>query len=344
MKLPELAKPLLAWYDRHARILPWRENPTPYRVWISEIMLQQTRVEAVKPYYTRFLAELPVVASLAAVPEERLLKLWEGLGYYSRARNLRKAARLMVEKYHGEFPSTQDALLELPGVGDYTAGAIGSIAFERPTPAVDGNVLRVLARLTADRSDIADQAVKKQACEALREIFPVTRRGDFTQSLMELGATVCLPNGAPLCLLCPLAGQCEALKLGLTALLPVKSPKKSRKIEDRTVFILRSGNLIALHRRPAKGLLAGLPELPNVPGRLTAAEAEAQLTAWEQPVTTLRPAAAANHQFTHIEWRMTSYLADCPAPSPRCDWHTIAELHEKLPLPSAFSAFRHLFY
>lgn len=341
--LPDLVKPLLAWYDRHARILPWRENPTPYRVWISEIMLQQTRVETVKPYYERFLAELPDAASLAAAPEERLLKLWEGLGYYSRVRNLRKAAQMMMEKYGGDFPPTQEELGKLPGIGDYTAGAIGSIAFGRPTPAVDGNVLRVLSRVTADRADIADPATKKRAAEALRAIFPARRCGDFTQSLMELGATVCLPNGEPQCLLCPLAALCEARQLGIAAELPIKAPKKARKVEERTVFVLRSGDLLALRRRPAKGLLAGMLELPNVPGQLSEEQAHQQLAEWQQPLTALTPTPGANHQFTHIEWRMTGYQADCPTPSPSFEWHTLAELREKLSLPSAFAGFRQLF-
>ena len=267
--LKKIVQPLLDWYDANARILPWREQPEPYRVWLSEIMLQQTRVEAVKPYFERFLAALPTIRSLAEAPEDRLMKLWEGLGYYNRARNLQKAARMILERHNGMFPSDFEEILALPGIGEYTAGAISSIAFGRPVPAVDGNVLRVMSRLLESAEDIAQPAVKVNITHALKQIYPEQRCGDFTQSLMELGATVCLPNGKPKCRECPLAELCLARLNGKVAELPVKAPKKARKLENRTVLLLFCGNRIAIRRREEKGLLAGLYEFPNREGSLT---------------------------------------------------------------------------
>ncbi|WP_418706515.1 A/G-specific adenine glycosylase, partial [Anaerotruncus massiliensis (ex Liu et al. 2021)] len=264
--MEEIVEPLLGWYAENARDLPWRREVTPYRVWISEIMLQQTRVEAVKGYFARFIGALPGPAELAAVDERELLKLWEGLGYYSRARNLQKAARVIMETYGGELPASHEELLTLPGVGPYTAGAVASIAFGLPEPAVDGNVLRVLSRLTADNSDIADPAVKRAAERTVRGIIPAGRAGAFNQALMELGATVCAPNGPPACGRCPLAGLCAAHAAGNETAYPVKAAKKARRVEERTVLLLVRDELLALRRRPAKGLLAGLWELPNLPG------------------------------------------------------------------------------
>ena len=232
MELDDLTLPLLLWYRENARDLPWRKKPTAYRVWVSEIMLQQTRVAAVLDYYRRFLEELPDVQALAEVPEERLMKLWQGLGYYSRARNLQRAARTIVSGFGGRFPERYEDIRALPGVGDYTAGAVGSIAFGLPTPAVDGNVLRVIARITGDGGDISTPAMKKRVTEALARVIPVDAPGDYNQALMELGATVCLPNGAPLCEKCPAARLCTAFQQGRTGELPVKAPKKPRREED----------------------------------------------------------------------------------------------------------------
>ena len=236
--LEQLPLPLLEWYRDNARTLPWRSDPTPYHVWISEIMLQQTRVAAVLDYYRRFLEELPTVQALAAVEEDRLLKLWQGLGYYNRARNLQKAARTIVEDFGGRFPDTYEAILSLPGIGEYTAGAIASIAFGRPVPAVDGNVLRVVARITGDRGDIARPETKSRMRAALLSILPQSMPGDFNQALMELGATVCLPNGAPLCRRCPAHAFCAARIGERTGELPVKGGKAARRVEERTVFLL----------------------------------------------------------------------------------------------------------
>lgn len=231
--LDRIAAPLLAWYDSGRRILPWREEPTPYHVWLSEIMLQQTRVEAVKPYYDRFLQALPDIESLAAADEEKLLKLWEGLGYYNRARNLKKAAQILVSEYGGRMPDDYEIILSLPGIGSYTAGAISSIAFGKAYPAVDGNVLRILARLRTDERDILQAGVKKSVEEELADVMPKDRPGDFNQALMELGAMVCIPNGAPKCDVCPWKELCRARAQGITGEFPKKAGKKPRSIGCR---------------------------------------------------------------------------------------------------------------
>ncbi len=331
---PELTPLLLDWYSRSARELPWRRNPTPYQEWVSEIMLQQTRVETVKPYFERFLAALPDVDALADAPDELLLKLWEGLGYYSRARNLRKAARMIRDEFGGRFPDTVEELLKLPGIGDYTAGAIASIAFERPEPAVDGNVLRVAARLL--KQSAPDKSVVR---EALRPLYPATRRGDFTQSLMELGALVCLPK-TPRCEGCPVAGLCRARADGSMGEYPAKTPKPVRRIEKWTVLLLISEGRIALRRRPETGLLAGLPEFPMLPGERTAAEVAAELA--EKKFAPGEPEAlpAAKHIFSHLEWRMTGFLCRCKERPGDLLWVTPEELRRDYALPSAFSAYR----
>ena len=328
--LSQIPSPLLAWYDHAARVLPWRELPTAYRVWISEIMLQQTRVEAVKPYFERFIAALPDVSALAEVPEANLLKLWEGLGYYNRARNLQKAARVLVADYGGNLPASYEALLTLPGVGPYTAGAIASIAYNLPVPAVDGNVLRVTARLLGSADDIADPRVKTQREGELRAVLPA-RAGDFNQALMELGATVCLPNGAPLCERCPLAGLCTARREGLTSELPVKSRAKRRREEERTLFLLTCGG--------RTGLLAGLWELPTVPEKLSLEGARDILFDWGVPAGELTQLPPSKHIFTHLVWRMTAFAAEAHTPVPRFQWITPEELAERCALPHAFKAY-----
>jgi A/G-specific adenine glycosylase len=300
---------LMNWYPAHHRDLPWRRTRDPYAIWVSEIMLQQTRVAAVIPYYERFLKELPDVQALAAVSDDRLNLLWQGLGYYSRARNLKKAAQTVCEHCAGTMPDSYEALLRLPGIGGYTAGAIASIAYGERVPAVDGNVLRVCARLQNDPSDIADPAVKKRVFDALSAVMP-SDPGTFNQAMMELGAVVCVPNGQPDCGACPLASVCKARSAGTAGLLPNKAPKKPRAIEERTVFALYDQGRPLLLKRPDKGLLAGLYELPNVSGTLSAAEAAAWMTSHGlHPVGDLS-VYSAKHVFTHIEWRMRVYAAD----------------------------------
>ena len=342
------ADALVKWYRHHSRLLPWRERPTPYRVWVSEIMLQQTRVEAVLPYFDRFIRALPDVAALAAVQEDALMKLWEGLGYYSRARNLKKAALLIMERHGGRLPASYELLLELPGIGEYTAGAVASIAFGIPVPAVDGNVLRVLARLLDCHDDITRPLVKKTLTAKAAEMVPDDFPGMFNQAVMELGQTVCLPNTVPHCEECPLHGGCEGYAAGTAAGLPVRSPKKARRIERRTVLVLISqtadGRRVLLHRREEKGLLAGLWELPNVQGWLTADEAKAYacaLGAVSQKTFVLEEGC---HIFSHIEWQMKGFMlpADCFAPAQDWAWVSAGQLEEETALPSAFRTYARL--
>ncbi len=340
--LEQLVEPLLTWYEANKRSLPWREDPTPYRVWVSEVMLQQTRVETVKPYFTRFLSALPDIPALAACPEDQLLKLWEGLGYYRRVRNMQAAARVIVAEYGGHLPADPDALRALPGIGPYIAGAISSIAFGLPVPAVDGNVLRVLARVTADESDITRAAVRTETERRLAPIIPRDRAGAFTQALMELGATVCLPNGEPLCHECPWQDLCEGRRRGIATRLPVKQPPKQRRVEQRTILLLCDGTSIALARRPETGLLAGMYELPGRDGHLTEAEVIREVKAMgltPQSVTALGP---ARHVFSHVEWDMIGYRVKIdPLTRDASDvkFVEIREMKEKYPLPAAFSAY-----
>ena len=262
--LRAIPKPLLKWYDNNRRILPWREDPAPYRVWVSEIMLQQTRVEAVKPYFQRFMETLPDIAALAQAPEEVLLKLWEGLGYYNRVRNLQKAAIQIMEDYGGVMPDSYEELLKLKGIGSYTAGAVSSIAYGKPNPAVDGNVLRVIARVRKDERCISEDKVKKAVEKDLWEVIPTDRPGDFNQAMMEIGACVCIPNGAPHCEECPLQQICLANADGTQLQYPNKAKAKERTVEEKTILIIRDAELAALHKRPAKGLLAGMYEFPSM--------------------------------------------------------------------------------
>ena len=302
---------LLPWYEQNKRDLPWRRDREPYHVWLSEIMLQQTRVEAVKGYYARFLDALPTIKALADAPQEQLNKLWEGLGYYSRVRNLQKAARQIMELHGGVFPASYAAIRALAGIGDYTAGAVGSICFELPTPAVDGNVLRVCSRLTADSSPIDRPQTKKALTASLAQVYPAGRCGDFTQALMELGATVCVPNGAPQCRCCPLSGICLAHRDGMETELPVKSAKKPRRMEEMTVFLLHRDGVYALGKRPESGLLAGLWEFPHVPGKLELSEALAQLEAWGAIPEEVERSVERVHIFTHVQWEMRGWYIRC---------------------------------
>lgn len=336
---PAIVAPLLAWYDEGHRDLPWRAVPTPYRVWVSEIMLQQTRVEAVRSYFDRWMQALPDIPALAAADEAVYMKLWEGLGYYSRVRNLHRAAVEVCEQYGGELPADYARLLALPGVGEYTAGAIASIAFGLPVPAVDGNVLRVAARLDNDLTPITDAGYKKQTRARFAALMPADRPGDLNQALMELGATVCLPNGAPRCADCPLPHLCLGCHHGNAAMLPVRAAKKARRVENRTVLLARCGPLVGIRRRPAKGLLAGLWELPALAGHLSPEETRAALAAqgWQvQKLLSLRP---AKHIFTHVEWHMNGYYIELAAPPDGLTFVSPAALRADYALPSAFRAF-----
>lgn len=329
---------LLPWYWQNKRDLPWRADRDPYHIWVSEIMLQQTRVEAVKGYYTRFLNALPTIGSLANADDEQLHKLWEGLGYYSRVRNLKKAAQAIMTEHGGVFPREYASVLALPGVGEYTAGAICSIAFNQPTPAVDGNVLRVVARLTDNHISIDTPAYKAQIQKALARIYPA-EAGDFTQALMELGATVCGPNRKPDCAVCPCQAFCMGHQCGTAETLPVKQPKRSRREEERTVFILSCDGWYALEKRPNKGLLAGLWQFPNVLGKL---ELQAALDKVEQmglkPKEIIRQ-VGKKHIFTHIEWNMCGVYVEVAEKDGDLQWFTVEQIRSNAALPTAFRQF-----
>lgn len=305
--LRNIVKPLVNWYRENKRDLPWRHNPDAYRVWISEIMLQQTRVEAVKGYYDRFLKALPTVKDLAEAEEDKLLKLWEGLGYYNRVRNMQKAAQQIMVDHAGMFPDTYEEILQLKGIGNYTAGAISAFAYGIPKPAVDGNVLRVISRITGSYEDIMKQSVRKKIENALEQVIPADAASDFNQGLIELGAIVCVPNGGPKCEQCPVKEYCIAHAENLTAEIPVKKKAKARKIEERTVLIFKDGKQIAIRKRPAKGLLAGLYEFPNLEGKLSMDEVtEYSKEIGLMPVR-VQELPEAKHIFSHIEWHMIGY-------------------------------------
>lgn len=346
-ELKEIPNPLLKWYDKNRRILPWREEPTPYRVWVSEIMLQQTRVEAVKPYFERFMNSLPDIAALAAAEEQRLLKLWEGLGYYNRVRNMQKAAIQIMDTYGGEMPDTYDELLKLKGIGSYTAGAIASIAYHRPVPAVDGNVLRVISRIRMDDRLITDAKVKASVEQDLLQVIPKERPGDFNQAMMEIGACVCIPNGAPHCEECPLASICKAHVNGCELSYPKKAMKKERVIEEKTILIIRDENKAALKKREAKGLLAGMYEFPSLQGYKTTEEVTAYLSANGLRTLRIQPLVEAKHIFTHKEWHMRGYIIRVDELAPKVlteetsEWLFIEpwETQEKYPIPTAFSTY-----
>ena len=306
-RLQLLVCPLLDWYRSNQRQLPWRERGAAYDIWVSEIMLQQTRVEAVKPYYLRFMEKLPDIEALAFCPEEKLLKLWEGLGYYNRVRNMQAAARTVMEEYGGALPASYEELLKLKGIGSYTAGAIASIAYRIPVPAVDGNVMRVITRITEDASDISKASVKSKIEKQLAQIMPKNSPGEFNQALMELGATVCVPNGPARCSECPVRKYCLAALHGTCADYPVKSAAKPRSIEERTVLVIQDGERTAIRRRPPKGLLAGLYELPNVLGYLERDQVLEAVTGMGLEPLYVEELGEAKHVFSHIEWHMKGY-------------------------------------
>ena len=305
----DFVKPMLVWYNENARDLPWRRTKDPYLIWVSEIMLQQTRVEAVLGYYERFTSALPTVTDLAVCPEDRLLKLWEGLGYYSRARNMQKAARIVCESYAGQMPESAADLMKLPGIGEYTAGAISSIAFGQAEPAVDGNVLRVVARLEAISENILSESVKKNIREELRGLHDANDGtfGLLNQAFMDLGASVCLAGGAPKCNICPISAYCRCFELGLQSELPVRVKKQKRRIEKRTVLVIRRDETYAIRKRPDSGLLSGLYEFPNEEGELTSDDALAKAESLGLMPLRIKKLSAAKHIFSHVEWHMTGY-------------------------------------
>ncbi len=359
----DFVKPMLVWYNENARDLPWRRTKDPYLIWVSEIMLQQTRVEAVLGYYERFTSALPTVTDLALCPEDRLLKLWEGLGYYSRARNMQKAARIVCESYAGQMPASAAALMKLPGIGEYTAGAISSIAFGQAEPAVDGNVLRVIARLEAISDNILNESVKKKIREELRGLYDANDGtfGLLNQAFMDLGAGVCLAGSAPKCDICPISSYCRCFELGLQSELPVRVKKQKRRIEKRTVLLLHRDETYAIRKRPDSGLLSGLYEFPNETGELSSDDALGKAESMGLMPLRIKKLSAAKHIFSHVEWHMTGFeILVAPSEFPEDDGvqdagdlsHTKENVKEnplifatpemiesKYPVPSAFEKY-----
>lgn len=337
MNEKNFTRSILEWYDAGHRDLPWRRTKDPYSIWISEIMLQQTRIEAVIPYYHRFLSELPTVKDLAAVDDEYLMKLWQGLGYYSRARNLKKAATVIMNEYHGEFPIEAAKLIKLPGIGAYTAGAISSIAFGQPEPAVDGNVLRVIMRLLADERDIMTEKTRKAVTEDLRNVYPSGERaGLVTEGLMELGETVCIPNGVPLCEGCPLLDICLAAKTPNPDRYPTRIVKTKRRTEERTVLLLRHEGRYALQKRPDNGLLASMWEFPSLDGKLSENRLKTCLEEKGLSVQSFTSIGSATHVFSHIEWQMVGYLVELSTTPDGFLFVAPDELHNSYAVPTAF--------
>ncbi len=338
-RLGKLVPSLLSWYQENARELPWREQADAFLVWITEIMLQQTRIEAVKPYYERFLNEFPDMEALAMASEERVLKLWEGLGYYSRARNLQKTARICMQNYGGELPDSEERLKKLPGIGNYTAGAVASISFGIPAPAVDGNVLRVFSRFFCEKRDKMNSHWRKEAEELIRRIIPRENPGAFNQGIMEIGETICLPKGAPLCGQCPLRDGCLAHGRGEEEKYPVKPQKRPRRVEEKTVFLLEYQGRIALRRRPSTGILAGMYEFPCLPGYWEEKEAIKQLQVTRE-ATCVRKLPQAKHIFSHIEWEMQGWYISLEEEA-QGDWIFVSpeDLREKYAIPTAYQTY-----
>ena len=364
----EIGTALLEWYDANKRSLPWREDPSPYHVWISEIMLQQTRVEAVRGYYRRFLEKFPDIPALARAQEDECLKLWEGLGYYSRARNLQKAARIIVSDYQARMPETARDLQKLPGIGPYTAAAIASICFGERVPAIDGNLLRVFARLSLYEEEIGTPAARKAADAFYRQVMPQDRPGDFNQALMDLGSGICTPGGEPACRrkpspqtvpaapACPLQPFCRAFQEDKCGVLPVMPRKKARQVRKRTILVIRDQDRVLLRKRPSRGLLAGLYEFPNEEGWLTEQEAVARARSYGCEPLRIRPLPASRHIFTHREWLMQGYeirTAAYPEAGEGteeeaggeggCFAAPIPALRDKYAIPGAYAAYLKIF-
>lgn len=337
--MKEMRMLVIQWYQKNKRELPWRKEKNPYHIWLSEIMLQQTRIEAVKQYYERFIKQLPTIQDLAEVKEEKLLKLWEGLGYYNRARNLKKAAQTIQEKYEGQMPKRYKELIELSGIGEYTAGAIASISFDEPIPAVDGNVLRVVSRVIGSKKDVLENKTKKEFTQKLQEIMP-EQAGDFNEGLMELGELICIPNGDPLCKKCPLQEICIARRDNLTKTIPVRNQKIKRKKEQKTVFLLEFKGKIAIRKREETGLLANMYEFPNIDKKIDKKEIQTVLQDWNLTSSNIEAVGTHHHVFSHIEWDMIGYKIQVSSINNLFIWVKQEEILQKYPIPGAFMPFR----
>ncbi len=340
-QVKEFQDQLLKWYKKEARVLPWRANPDPYKVWVSEIMLQQTKVETVIAYFERFMSRIPTIQALSKIREDDLLKLWQGLGYYNRAINLKKAAQIIVERFNGQIPSHIKDLQSLPGIGPYSSGAIASIAFGTRTTAIDGNVLRVIARITANSGDIGQQSTKKQIERSVQDLLPLEDVGDFNQALMELGAIICLSKEVPKCNKCPVCAFCQAFQKGITLKIPVKVNKKKRKIERKTVFVIFWADRLALRKRANVGLLANLWELPNVEGHLGKEQCKKEINNLGISIKKMIKMKPSRHLFTHLEWQMSAYFVfalEVKDPSV-LKWASKEEIDLYYSIPSAFKSF-----
>ncbi len=339
MNLLNIGEPIVKWYQKEEKNLPWKQDKEPYHIWISEIMLQQTRIEAVKKYYEKFIKELPTVYDLANVNDEKLLKLWEGLGYYSRARNLKKAANIIVQEDNGVVPSKYEDLIKLPGIGAYTAGAIASISSNEKVTAVDGNVLRVMSRMIGSKENILLPETKKKITEIVQKILP-EESGDFNEGIMEIGEKICVPNGTPLCEKCPVKQFCYARENNLTDEIPVRIKATKRKIENKTIFIIRTKDgKIAIRKRNSRGLLANLYELPNVDKIIEEKEIENIAKNWKLKLIEINPSKDKKHIFTHIEWKMKSYELIVENKNTEFIWVSQKQLDKEYPLPTAFAKF-----
>lgn len=334
--MKKITKDLLNWYEENKRDLPWRHTHNPYYIWISEIMLQQTRVEAVKVYYDRFINTLPTLKDLAKIEEDELLKLWEGLGYYSRVRNMQKAAKLLVEKGYDNLPSTKSELLSLSGIGEYTAGAILSIAYGLPSVAIDGNVYRVLGRFYAISDSISKSSTYSIYASIMEDILPKEKAGDFTQSFMDLGSLVCLPKN-PKCSICPLYKECKARKINQVEKFPVKEKKKKQRVEERVVYIYKYKDTFAISKREDKGLLASMYEFPNTLETFSLIDVENNLFDEDISYRGVIELGESRHVFSHVIWYMRGYLIELENPIGDYLWVTKSELKEKYSIPSAFS-------
>ena len=334
--MEKITSELLNWYQKNKRDLPWRRTKNPYYIWISEIMLQQTRVEAVKVYYERFITKLPTLYDLANIPEDELLKLWEGLGYYSRVRNMQSCAKQLIDRGLKNLPATKEELLALPGIGKYTAGAILSIAFAMPSVAIDGNVYRVLGRYYKIKESITKGSTYQMYEKKMQKILPDKKAGDFTQSFMDLGSLICMPK-SPKCEICPLQNDCKARKSGEVELYPVKEKKKEQKIEERTVYLYRWKDKIAIQKRENKGLLASMYEFPNTLKTVSTIAIENDLLEKGISFYSVLEAGESKHVFSHIIWYMKGYIIELKEPIENYIWVTLEELKEKYSLPSAFS-------
>lgn len=340
--MEKITKELICWYQENKRDLPWRHTKNPYFIWISEIMLQQTRVEAVKIYYERFIRILPTLRDLANIEEDKLLKLWEGLGYYSRVRNMQKTAKILVASGQENLPNSKKELLRLPGIGNYTAGAILSIAFDKPTPAIDGNVYRVLGRYYKIEDSITKPKTYTVYENILKKIITTKNAGDFTQSFMDLGSLICTPK-SPKCFSCPLKKDCQAKRTNTQEQYPVKDKKKDQTVEERVVFLYVYKDKIAIQKRENKGLLASMYEFPNTLELLSIIDVENNLLEKKIAFSSIYEIGGAKHVFSHKIWYMKGFLVELKEPLENFLWVTKEELQNKYSIPSAFSYFSNFY-